>query len=666
VGNEVCIPVNGVTVTTKVAEKEAAVVEWKTVIKNSSPDKKSAVLKITMTDGEGNVSDDAVHVTVFPHTTCEVFQSLTVKNPKLWSPEEPQLYDCKVKILDGEAEKDTDNVLDKETLTFGIRMVTLDACYGLRINGQQIKLRGTCIHHDNGILGAATYPVAERRKCRLLKRAGFNAIRSAHHPASKALLDACDEVGLLVMDELTDMWTIHKNERDFASNFINEWKEIADAMIVKDYNHPSVILYSMGNEIQEIGTERGAERNRILSNYFKKKDSTRYTTNGVNALNAAGIKMYAIMQELAPLLQADAAEAGTNDNSGSNAINSAMKLMEGKAGEAFAVHPIITQILQESSEAMDVIGLNYLTGRHLLETKLHPNKCVLGTETFPADIARLWSVVMQSNQVLGDFTWTGYDYLGEAGCGIFYYDGKENFGSHYPDRTAYIGDMDLIGTRRPISYLREIIYGLRKEPYIAVGRVDKSGRPCSKTPWMLKDNISSWTWHGWEGTKAEIDIYSSSEKVELFLNDNSLGTKKVNTDTFTATYEVPYQPGILKAVGRTEGKVDGEYILQTSSQETLPQVETYEDTWKEGETLTFVTISFVDKNNIQNLQTEHKVALEVKNGELLGLGSGNPSSEGNYFDVETETFDGRMMAVIRTQKEQKLEVEFIVDGKRVQ
>lgn len=190
-------------------------------------------------------------------------------------------------------------------------------------------------------------------------------------------------------------------------------------MVDKDYNHACVILYSVGNEIQEIGTERGAEINRMLCNAFKELDATRFTTNGMNALNAAGAKVYPVMQELAPLIRKDAGEAGTNDNSGSNAINSFMKLMEGEAGDAFAVHPIVTEVLEESSESMDIIGFNYLTGRHLLEGELHPNKCVLGTETFPADIARLWKVVNSSKRVLGDFTWTGYDYLGEAGCGIF-------------------------------------------------------------------------------------------------------------------------------------------------------------------------------------------------------------------------------------------------------
>lgn len=141
--------------------------------------------------------------------------------------------------------------------------------------------------------------------------------------------------------------------------------------------------------------------------------------------------------------------------------------------DAFSCHPLVSEVIEESSEASDIIGLNYLTARHVLEKELHPNRTVLGTETYPADIFRLWSIVEENPHVIGDFTWTGYDYLGEAGVGIFHYDGHVNFSSVYPERLAYIGDIDLIGYRRPISYYREIVYGLRKKPYIAVVRMEK-------------------------------------------------------------------------------------------------------------------------------------------------------------------------------------------------
>lgn len=644
VGNLIQIPINGVTATTIDADKEVAVVEFATDIHNFSRECKKLQVLVEMTDAEGICFCDRVHVTSFAGSKNKVRQMLTIRNPKLWSYNSPHLYHCSIKLLSEE------EIVDESEFEFGIRRLTLDTVYGLRINGESVKLRGTCVHHDNGILGAATFRQAEYRKCELIKKAGFNSVRSAHHPASKEFLEACDELGLLVMDELCDMWTIHKNDQDFAFSFLDEWKNIADAMIAKDYNHPCVVLYSVGNEIQEIGTGRGAEINREICNYLREKDATRYTTNGMNALNAAGAKMFPIIQELAPLLKKDEERNGSNDNSGSNAINSFMRLMDGEAGEAFARHPLITEVLQESSESMDIIGLNYLTGRHLLDTTLYPNKCVLGTETFPADIARLWDTVNASNQVLGDFTWTGYDYLGEAGCGIFYYDGKTNFGSHYPDRLAYIGDIDLIGYRRPISYLREIVYGIRKKPYIAVERVDRYGMQYSKTPWMLKDNLSSWTWNGFEGKPAVIDVYSADEEVELLLNGVSLGRKKAGKENgFIATYEHVYEPGRLLAIGYNNGVENERYELATSDKNVHLNVQvTKKELHHDSDDLSYIVLNLADDNGTENLWETKTVTVSAEGGmEILAVGSANPQATTSYDAHTWDTYHGYLMAVVR-------------------
>lgn len=658
-GELVQIPADGVRATTRDADREVAVVGFATAIHNLSRQKKKLTVSVTLTDSDGNRFADEIHLTSFAGSENKIYQQITIPAPRLWSCESPHLYECVVRVADGE------KVWDEEHFCYGIRKLSLDAVRGLQINGQTVKLRGTCVHHDNGLLGAATHEAAELRKCELLRAAGFNSVRSSHQPADKAFLDACDKVGLLVMDEMIDMWTNHKNDHDFAFSFPDEWRGIAERMVAKDYNHPSVILYSVGNEIAEIGTERGAEINRMLCNYLKELDGTRFTTNGMNALNAAGASIYPILKELAPLMNRNADPAGTNDSSGSNAMNSFMKLMEGEAGDAFAVHPTVTEVLRESSESMDIIGLNYLTGRHLLDGKLYPNKCVLGTETFPADIARLWRVVCSSNQVLGDFTWTGYDYLGEAGCGIFYYDERANFGSHYPDRAAYIGDLDLTGSRRPISFLREIVYGLRREPYIAVERVDKFGRKHTRTPWMLKDNISSWTWRGYEGQQANVDVYSPSEYVELSLNGTLLGRERVNPDTFTASFQITYQPGELKAVGLTGDTVDGEYCIRTAADDASLQLDVYQNgvTSAAGR-LAFISVSHTDSSGVKDHQTEHDISVAVEgNGRLLALGSANPSSEGNYFDTVTRTFNGCCMAVVAFgDSESGTVVEVVSDG----
>ena len=661
VGNLVQIPVNGVRAATEEADSEAAVVEFATKVSNFSRKKEKLIVSVEMEDKEKKHFTDKVHLTSFAQTDNVVYQSITIPSPELWDCEEPNLYQCTVRVCTEEGE-----LFDEETFFYGIRKITLDAVRGLRINGKQVKLRGTCLHHDNGILGAATFEDAEYRKCELIKNAGFNSVRSAHHPAGKAFLDACDRLGILVMDELTDMWTVHKNKNDFAFSFSDEWKTIAEGIVEKDYNHASVILYSVGNEIQEIGTERGAEMNRTICNYFKELDNTRYTTNGINALNAAGAKVYQIMKELGPLLQKNMEQTGTNDNSGSNAINSFMKLMEGEVGDAFAKHPIVTKVIEEACESMDIIGLNYLTGRHLMEGELHPNKCVLGTETFPADIVRLWGIVKSSAKVLGDFTWTGYDYLGEAGCGIFYYDGKNNFGSNYPDRTAYIGDIDLAGCRRPISYLREIVYGLRKEPYIAAVRVDKYKKPCAKTPWMFQDNLASWTWKGYEGEKTAVDVYSDADEVELFLNGKSLGRKAAGEKhNFTAAYEISYEPGKLEAVNYRNGVAAEKYMLQTASDKVFLHINKSRESMSANEKdLCFLTISLVDENGITNLQEQRNIHLSVAGeGTLQAFGNANPQSLERYDADCFPTYDGYALAAVRAGKNAgEIKISAWIDG----
>ena len=551
---------------------------------------------------------------------------------------------------------------------FGIRKLELDAEHGLRINGQQVKLRGTCIHHDNGIIGATTLEKAEERRCRQMKEAGFNSIRSAHHPMSKAMLNACDKVGMLVMDELSDMWTNHKNPNDFALNFLDCVDTEVEYMVKKDFNHPSVILYSAGNEIPDLGTPRGAQINRSICNQFHALDSSRYTTNAVNGMLTLGPKIGLVIQDLMSAQQVKAAASGEekHEEEGASALNGMMALMVGDLADAFACHPLMTESIEESCQAMDITGLNYLTGRHVLEKELHPNKTVIGTETFPADIVRLWDIVKNHEHVLGDFTWTGYDYLGEAGCGIFYYDGTQNFAGVYPDRTAYIGDIDIIGYRRPISYLREIVFGLRKEPYIAVERVDKYGLKHSITAWMLKDNIASWTWPGYEGKPANVDVYSEAQEVELFLNGKSLGRKPAGEGHgFTASYEMTYEPGELLAVSYRDGVETGRHVLQTAADEVQMQVACEGTTLKaDGADLAFVTVKLTDSNGVENLNAKKEITVSVEGaGTLQGFGSADPRAIGSYDDATWKTYDGYVMAVVRAGIEAgEIKVRFEAEG----
>lgn len=663
VGDRIHVPNDGIRITTLAADTESAIVEVETKVQSISKVREKVTVQVVLEKDGKTIAKDRQMVVMYPEMLETARCSICVENPQLWDCENPNLYQCRVLI------ESADQVLDETTENFGIRTLTLDAAHGLRMNGKEVKLRGSCIHHDNGILGAATLEKAEERRCRQLKEAGFNSIRSSHHPVSKAMLNACDRYGILVMDEISDMWTLHKNPCDFALHFEECWEEVAEKMVAKDYNHPSVILYSSGNEITEAGSEAGAAINRKISNKLHELDHTRYTTMGLNGLMTAGTRLKEIMGDVMKRFGTVQAE-GQGNSDGSNAFNSFMSLMEGERGAYFASHPLLTEALEGCSSSSDIIGLNYLTDRHVPERELHPNKTVLGTETYPADIVRLWGIVKRYPHVLGDFTWTGYDYLGEAGCGIFHYDGNANFTSVYPERTAYIGDLDLIGYRRPISYLREIVYGLRKEPYMAVERLNRYGMKCSKTPWMYKDNIASWTWPGYEGKPAVVDIYADAEEVELFLNGRSLGKKPAGEQhEFTATYEISYEPGELTAVSYEAGKETGRFSLTTAGEEVQLCAQADRTVLcADGEDLSFITVNLTDENGVENLAASRKIAVSVEGaGRLEAFGSADPQSLTGYDETEWETYDGYVMAVVRAGTEEgKIKVVFTAEGHKEQ
>ncbi|MCD7738309.1 MAG: DUF4982 domain-containing protein [Lachnospiraceae bacterium] len=657
-GNQVYIPKDRLQITTLSLNGNVAVVEVAAPIKNSLGYGLEASCKIEVLYQNKIISSNIQKVILDADGTETLRLQIPVINPHKWSVETPELYTCRIQTI-------TDNkVRDVEMVNFGIRTLSLDSVNGMQINGETVKLRGACIHHDNGVIGAETFSDAEMYRCKRLKEAGFNAIRSAHHPMSKAMLEACDKIGMLVMDELSDVWTQHKNPYDDADIFIDEADIWIKKMVEKDYNHPSVVLYCVGNEISEAGTEYGSKINRFLCNRFHELDNTRYTTNALNGLNCAGKRLRVIMRDVIQKFGMDTSAQGSGG--GSNVLNSFMSLMAGERGKFFAGHPLVTEALEECSQSCDITGLNYLSGRYLLEKELHPGKTVLGTETYPADIEQLWKLVEENSHVIGDFTWAGYDYIGEAGVGIFHYDGNTNFTSVYPERLAYIGDIDLIGNRRPISYYREIVYGLREEPYIAVENMAHIGEAPTKTAWMFKDNISSWTWTGYEGMTAAVDVYSKSDEVELFLNGKSLGKQPAGKENhFTATYFVPYEAGVLKAIAYDKEKKVGEYQLISAGETTALCAELVNEAASE---LAYVKVWLKDANGLHNPLEEKTIRMEVTgNGKVEGFGSANPSGEEDYFTCEATTYEGCAMAAIRRNlgdASGDIRVKFFAEGSK--
>lgn len=655
VGDPLHIREDGVRVTTADIEADSAVVIVDTDIVNCGGPRKKVCVQVQITDSDGVVvAEDSIPATAFAGNPLSCRQRLRVDAPRLWNVDTPNLYQCSVKIVDGE------QTVDEETVTFGIRKLALDAKHGLRINGQTVKLRGACIHHDNGIIGACTLERAEERRCQQLKAAGFNCIRSSHHPVSKAMLDACDREGMLVMDELYDCWTRSKNINDYAQFFEQNWKTDTEQMIRKDYNHPSVIMYSTGNEIPEAGTAKGAQTSRMLADYVRQLDNTRYVTNAINGLLAGMSRMGEIIaditgmtqEQMAEMMAAQAGEGGSD--AGSDGVNSSMNMLVGPMADAMAVSPVLTGIIEEMEGTMDICGYNYLTARHMMKQDKNPNRVVLGTETFPSEIARLWKIVKENDHVIGDMTWTGYDYLGEAGVGVFFYDGRMGFMPNWPSSVAYIGDIDIIGNRRPISYYREIIFGLRKDPYIAVERVNHYGETPNQTAWAWKDNIASWTWDGYEGKPAKVDVLADADEVELFLNGRSLGRKPAGeANAFTASYELTYEPGELKAIAYRDGAESGSFRLETASEpENLAVSVDRSELKADGSDLAYLMISLTDAQGRQNLQAAKEVTVTVEGaGTLQGFGSADPETTNYYDNTVWNTYDGHVLAVVRAGME---------------
>ncbi len=594
----------------------------------------------------GIVARDVASVTAMPGGSATARPRLYVARPNLWSPDSPALYTCAV------TSSDESGTLDTETTVFGIRSLHLDPQRGLRINGVPVKLRGACIHHDNGVLGAATFAAAEERRVRLLLEAGFNAIRMSHHPMSTALLDACDRLGMLVLDEAFDMWTGGKSEFDYHLDFAEWWERDIEAMVAKDFNHPSVVMYSIGNEIPETGSPSGAVWGRRLADKVRELDPTRYVTNGVNG-------MLAVMSQLGELRKKAGEGAGINT----------LMADPGDWMNAISASELVTKATAESFALLDVAGMNYAEARYTLDRELFPNRIILGTETFPTRIGGNWRLVTEHPHVIGDFTWTGWDYLGEVGIGRPQYITEETPApvhvAPYPHLVAQTGDIDITGHRRPASYYREIVFGLRTEPYLAVRRPEHHGKTPAGTPWAWSDGIASWTWPGFEDAPITVEVYGDADEVELLVNGDSLGRRPVGPQhRFRTEFETVYRPGELVAVAYRDGAETGRGILRTATGPVRLRVDAERSTvTASGGDLAYVTVALTDADGTVHTAADRPVRLELTGpGTLQGYGSAEPATEERFDTTEHRTYEGRALAVIRPTGPGKIGIRATAEG----
>lgn len=631
----------GVQVKTENADDAYATLRVATELENKTAVPQDLVIETVIKDDEENVvAKECTFATIFAGENRTLKQRILVENPKLWSAENPKLYTFETKVYENTEAKE---LLDEAVDTFGIRTLAVDAKRGFRVNGKTVNLRGGCIHHDSGLLGAATYEDAQYRQILKMKEAGFNAIRMSHHPMAPAMLRACDEIGMYVMDETFDMWNRLKSNYDYGLYFQEWWEKDVTAMVRKDYNHPSVVLYSVGNEIPEIGTDKGAQTCQELSDKIRSLDDTRYTLASINGVFAAGDKVDQIVADVVAGLSAEGKIDGN--------VNDFMSLMDGHMDE-IVVHKTISERLEKACAGVDIAGYNYMTARYEQDGKAYPNRVIVGSETYPPEIARNWELVERLPHVIGDFTWTGWDYIGEAGVGIPAYKwGEGGFGAAFPAQLAYPGDFDITGFRRPASYYREAVFGLRKKPYIAVQNPTHYGEFLIKTPWVISDAATSWNWDGMEGKPAIVEVYAQGDEVELLLNGTSLGKKAAGKEAgFRTLFETTYEPGILTAISyENEHEIGRNELVTAGRERTLcVEKEEYVGLKNAKQELVYVQVEMRDQNGVLVADDNQKITLSVDGEvEVLGFGSGNPKPNYNFNEGVTELFGGRAQIIVK-------------------
>jgi len=642
--------------TINVESDSLAVINVKATVENSDIKTKDLVLKAALMDGEQSVTENNITFTLSEGETNDYSFRLYLKNPKLWDSESPFLYNYKVSLCDFDG-----NEIDAETGTFGVRTMTLDPFNGLRINGNTVKLKGCCIHHDNGITGTAEFPFTAEYRVKRLKEFGFNAIRSSHYPMSRHLLNACDKYGVYVMDEFADVWTSTKVDFDYGFNMSRDFDYDVRNLVKKDYNHPSVIMFSIGNEIPESANRFDLSYGKKIADIIKTMDPTRYTVNSLNIMLCVLNDINNVMVEVAVKAGMDPAVLGTPE--GDLEINSLMNEM-GDFMDIAASTSIADKAIERACDQVDIAGYNYAAGRYEMDKELHPNRVIVGSETFPKDLDKNWELVEKIPSLIGDFDWTGWDYLGEAGIGQIRYDKEigDSFYAPYPAKAAYCGDINLIGDPRPIAFWRKMIWDDTPSTYIAVQPPKYYSFKHNMTSWTMTNALSSWTYKGYENSPVKVEVYSNGDEVELLVNGLSVGRQSVpqtpaknaiSPRKYQVVFDTKYVPGEIKAVSYRDGQIIDTTILQTANDDLHLETKTVSPDsglFEEGGDIEYIDVYLVDSNGVLNADeaSARMVTYSIEgDAKVVGFGSADPDSEENYYDKMAKTFEGRLRLAIR-------------------
>ena len=573
---------NGVFVTTPEVSAAKAKMQVEVTVQNESQANRNATVV---------VGGSQLMVAVKAGESKTVSTTLYVNNPRLWSPESPTLYEAKVEL------KENGTTIDNATAKYGIRSFSFDAEKGFVLNGKPLLINGACVHHDDGVLGAMAFDDAEIRKVRQMKEAGFNLIRTSHNPTTRAFLDACDSIGMLVIDEAFDGWRTQKNPYDYSTVIDSCYREDIHAMVLRDRNHPSVISWSIGNEVIERKDIRVIQTAKLLKQAILDCDTTRPVT------------------------------------------------------EALCAWDSDWEIYDPHFDVLDIGGYNYMIFKHASDHQRNPKRVMWQTESFPRDAFKNWAVVNDFPYVVGDIVWTGLDYLGESSIGRYYYEG-ERPGEHWFDggfpewHGAYCGDVDITGWRKPISHYREVLWHNDTPLYMAVKEPDGYHGKILETSWSVWPTWESWTWPGWDGKPVEVEVYTRQPEVKLYLDDQLIGTKQVSRDTeFKAVFSVPYKAGTLRAEAGGES-----VILKTAGEPARLRLTPDRTTMTaDGQSLTFITVEVVDKQGTPVPEAAISCEAIVKGaGTLLAFASADLKDTEPYTSPRVKTWKGRALLVVRS------------------
>lgn len=573
--------------------------------------------------------------------------SLDIQKAKLWDAENPYLYEYQLELInDGK-------VVDCVKGFLGIRTLSWDT-KGFRVNGKEVLLRGACIHHDNGILGGCSFREAEERRIRILKEAGFNAIRCSHNPASKDLLLACDKLGMYVMDEFADQWLIHKNPYDYAdADFRKNWQQDLRAMVLKNYNHPSVIMNSIGNEISELALPEGQEYCRKMAEFVRSIDPSRPVTLGVNlmlcSMTAKGGGIYGDKKDKKGKKKENQNGSQTMDNAPTSTFFNMLMNIAGGMIEKMAAKPAADKASEEAFASLDIGGYNYAASRYEIDKDLHPNRVIVGSETLPKNLYKNWQLVKKLPYVIGDFMWTGWDYLGEAGIGTVRYKSFKKPGNDAPIISGGCGVIDICGKIRPEVQWNKLIWGLTNTTGIGVEPLTHAGDLGSVSMWRDTDAVGSWSWSGCEGRKTKVTVYSNGAEAELLVNGKSYG-RKTAKECKTVFKNVRYEEGTITAVSYdVQGKEISRNSLKTAKGKTVLAVNAEKtELTADGQDLCYLNIDLIGEDGITKSSEDMPISIEVSGaGTLQAFGSARPNMGEDFHSRQHTTYYGKAQAVIR-------------------